>query len=146
EAARARMSTLVPGITSVPGLAEVGVATPHYVAGVLQQVLQRADPAQVSGPQLLSPVAGTATLQIEIGPGGQLLGVKVTATSGQGRALADRALESVRRAAPFQVPVMADGGAPKRVFVEETWVFDSWQRWQLEPVLDRARKDYENAA
>src|SRR5690606_37177240 len=62
EAARARMSTLVPGIGALPGVGELGVAAPHYVAGVLQQVLQRADPAQVSGPKLLSPVAGTATL------------------------------------------------------------------------------------
>jgi len=146
EAARARMSTLVPGIGALPGVGELGVAAPHYVAGVLQQVLQRADPAQVSGPKLLSPVAGTATLQIEIGPGGQLLGVKVSATSGQGQALAGRALDSVRRAAPFQVPVMADGGPPKRVIVEETWVFDAWQRWQLEPVLERSKRDYENAA
>jgi len=147
EAARARMSTLIPGVTAIPGLGgEIGVAAPHYVAGVLQQVLQKADPATVSGPQLVGPVSGTATLQIEIGPGGQLLGVKVTATTGQGRALSDRALDSVRRAAPFQVPVMADGGTPKRVIVEETWVFDPWQRWQLEPVLDRAKRDYENAA
>lgn len=146
EAARARMSTLVPGIGSIPGLADLGVAAPHYVATVLQQILTKADPSQVSGPKLLSPVAGTATVQIEIGPGGQLLGAKVSATTGQGQALAGRALESVRRAAPFPVPIMADGGPARRVIVEETWVFDSWQRWQLEPVLERTKRDYENAA
>ncbi|MCM5569627.1 energy transducer TonB [Burkholderiaceae bacterium FT117] len=141
EAARERMSKGVPGLGGVPGIGEpVGVASPRYVATVLHQILVKADQSQVSNPHNTGQRIGNVTLSIDISSGGRLLEVKVTGTSGQGSALTGKAIESVRRAAPFPVPVMADGGAPKRVIIEETWVFNRVQRWTLESAIDTAKE------
>ena len=114
----------------------------EYLASVYQRIINvnadmLADPQRLGNPQYANERAGTATLTIEIGPGGTLLGVSVSAATGQGRALAPRAQQAVRRAAPFGQPQgMKAGTYPARVTIDETFVFETSGRFHLQTVVD----------
>ncbi|HQP68598.1 MAG TPA: energy transducer TonB [Quisquiliibacterium sp.] len=117
----------------------------EYLASVYQRIInanadQLADPQRLGNPQYANERAGTATLTIEIGPGGTLLGVSVSGATGQGRALAPRAQQAVRRAAPFGQPQgMKAGVYPSRVTLDETFVFETSGRFHLQTVIDLYR-------
>lgn len=129
----------------IGGFGREVLADPEYVAAVLQQILSKNRDETTEPSWMLTDDArrgriGTVTVVIDIASNGQLIGVSSTATTGQGRALAGRAINAVRRAAPFARPVPLDrnrrGGNVK---IEETFLLQDTGRWNLESMVESWR-------
>ena len=127
------------------------LAAPEYVAAVLQQIVQRnyqdvADPMWMLTPNAQRGRVGTVTVVIDIASNGQLIGARYTASTGQGYALVGRAINVVRRAAPFPPPVPADRNLRSgNVKIEETFLFQDDGRWNLAAVIESAQQQTEAA-
>lgn len=121
------------------------LADPEYVASVLQQIVSRNRDETTEPSWMLTDDAqrgriGTVTVLIDIASNGQLLGVSYTATTGQGRALVGRAINAVKRAAPFGRPVPLNRDLRSgNVKIEETFLIQDSGRWNLQSVIESAR-------
>lgn len=122
------------------------LAAPEYVAAVLQQIVDRnrnetADPTWMGTDDAMRTRIGTVTVVIEIAPNGQLIGVSPACATGQGRSFSGKAVDAVRRAAPFPRPIPLDrnvrGGTVK---IDETFLVQDSGRWNLESVLQAVRR------
>ena len=121
------------------------LAAPEYVAAVLQQIVDKnrnetVDATIMASGDAMRSRIGTVTVVIEIAPNGQLISVSPACATGQGRAYSGKAVDAVRRAAPFPRPIPLDrnvrGGTVK---IDETFLVQDSGRWNLESVIDASR-------
>lgn len=135
----------------IGGFGREVLAAPEYVATVLQQIVERnyqdvADPMWMLTPNAQRGRVGTVTVVIDIASNGQLIGARYTASTGQGYALVGRAINVVRRAAPFPPPIPADRNLRSgNVKIEETFLFQDDGRWNLAAVIESAQQQREAA-
>ncbi|MCL4746343.1 MAG: energy transducer TonB [Burkholderiaceae bacterium] len=121
------------------------LAAPEYVAAVLQQIVARnrdetLDPTWMGTSDALRARIGTVTVVIEIASNGALIDVRPACATGQGRAFSGKAVDAVRRAAPFPRPIPLNRESRAgSVKIDETFLIQDSGRWNLESVLEASR-------
>lgn len=138
-------------MVGIGGFGREVLADPEYVATVLQQILTKnrdevADPMWMLTNNAKRGRVGTVTIQIDIASNGQLIGARYTATTGQGHALVGRAINAVRRAAPFPPPIPADRNVRSgNVKIEETFLMQDNGRWNFAAMVESVQERTEAA-